>query len=198
MLDPAWQVLVVGGVPVGQEQQIHPEVIARFFHHPDTCSTATQSTTLFASRGDKTPWPGAATMDENQVARPRSALLGAAEPVDTGRFSFQDGASGPGDRRSTKKPAYLTPPNSPLTVVRELRRCRLAWRSPPTRSHGGSQGFKSPHLHPTTALVTGLAGYSRRAGNAQAHTFGQHLGSKSVDRSMFLNDLEVSCWRRGT
>ena len=65
-------------------------------------------------------------------------------------------------------------------------------------SHGGSQGFKSPHLHPTTALVTGLAGYSRRAGNAQAHTFGQHLGSKSVDRSMFLNDLEVSCWRRGT
>jgi hypothetical protein len=32
--------------------------------------------------------------------------------------------------------------------VRELRRCRLAWRLPPTRSHGGSQGFKSPHLHP--------------------------------------------------
>jgi hypothetical protein len=37
---------------------------------------------------------------------------------------------------------------SPLTVVRELRRCRLAWRSSPTRSHGGSRGFKSPHLHP--------------------------------------------------
>ena len=30
-------------------------------------------------------------------------------------------------------------------------------------SHGGSQGFKSPHLHPTTALVTGLAGHLRRA-----------------------------------
>jgi hypothetical protein len=26
-------------------------------------------------------------------------------------------------------------------------------------SHGGSQGFKSPHLHPTTALVTGPVGY---------------------------------------
>jgi hypothetical protein len=27
-------------------------------------------------------------------------------------------------------------------------------------SHGGSQGFKSPHLHPTKALVTGLASCS--------------------------------------
>ena len=42
---------------------------------------------------------------------------------------------------------------SPLTVPRELRRCRLAWRSPPTRSHGGSQGFKSPHLHPQHSQV---------------------------------------------
>ena len=116
-------------------------------------------------------------MDENQVARPRSALLGAAEPVDTGRFSFQDGASGPGDRRSTKKPAYLTPPNSPLTVVRELRRCRLAWRSPPTRSHGGSQGFKSPHLHPQNLAGQSVASVERasvaafwgRAGAANAH-----------------------------
>jgi hypothetical protein len=30
--------------------------------------------------------------------------------------------------------------------------------------HGGGQGFKSAHLHPTQALVTGLAGRSRRAG----------------------------------
>src|SRR5829696_9209903 len=30
-------------------------------------------------------------------------------------------------------------------------------------SHGGSQGFKSPHLHITTALVPGLAGHLRRA-----------------------------------
>jgi len=29
------------------------------------------------------PWPGAATRDENRVARPCSALLGAAEPVAT-------------------------------------------------------------------------------------------------------------------
>jgi hypothetical protein len=34
-------------------------------------------------------------------------------------------------------------------------------------SHGGSQGFKSPHLHPTTALVTGLAGLFRRAAAVQ-------------------------------
>jgi hypothetical protein len=45
-------------------------------------------------------------------------------------------------------PPTLRHLTSPLTVVRELRRCRLAWRSPPSRSHGGSQGFKSPHLHP--------------------------------------------------
>ena len=31
-------------------------------------------------------------------------------------------------------------------------------------SHGGSQGFKSPHLHPHKALVTGLADPFRRAG----------------------------------
>jgi hypothetical protein len=42
---------------------------------------------------------------------------------------------------------------SPLTVLRELRRWRLAWRSAPTRSHRGSQGFKSPHLHPRTLQV---------------------------------------------
>jgi uncharacterized integral membrane protein len=48
-----------------------------------------------------------------------------------------------GRPRPTKKSAFVTPPTSPLTVLRELRRCRLAWRSPPTRSHGGSQGFKS-------------------------------------------------------
>jgi hypothetical protein len=45
--------------------------------------------------------------------------------------------------RATEDPP-MSPPTSrhltsPLTVLRELRRCRLAWRSPPTRSHGGSQ-----------------------------------------------------------
>jgi hypothetical protein len=54
--------------------------------------------------------------------------------------------------RATEDPPR-SPPSSrhltlPLTVPRELRRCRLAWRLPPTRSHGGSRGFKSPHLHP--------------------------------------------------
>jgi hypothetical protein len=55
--------------------------------------------------------------------------------------------------RATEDPSRSLPTSrhltSPLTVLRELRRCRLAWRSAPTRSHGGSQGFKSPHLHPT-------------------------------------------------
>jgi hypothetical protein len=44
-------------------------------------------------------------------------------------------------------------------------------------SHGGSQGFKSPHLHPTTALVTGLAGRSRRAGALPDRPVGQQTGS---------------------
>jgi hypothetical protein len=54
--------------------------------------------------------------------------------------------------RATEDPPRSPPTSrhltSPLTVPRELRRCWLAWRLPPTRSHGGSQGFKSPHLHP--------------------------------------------------
>jgi hypothetical protein len=54
-----------------------------------------------------------------------------------------EAAKAPRGRSSSSR--HLT---SPLTVARELRRCRLAWRSAPTRSHGGSQGFKSPHLHP--------------------------------------------------
>jgi hypothetical protein len=44
-------------------------------------------------------------------------------------------------------------------------------------SHGGSQGFKSPHLHPTTALVTGLAGHHRRAGVLLEALLGQQTGS---------------------
>jgi hypothetical protein len=48
-------------------------------------------------------------------------------------------------------------------------------RAPP--SHGGSQGFKSPHLHPTTALVTGLAGCSRRAGVQVEPLPGQQMSS---------------------
>src|SRR6266508_5159490 len=44
-------------------------------------------------------------------------------------------------------------------------------------SHGGSQGFKSPHLHPTTALVTGLAGHLRRAGVVPEPLAGQQTGS---------------------
>jgi hypothetical protein len=79
-----------------------------------------------------------------------------------------------GPRESSASSRHLT---SPLTVLRELARCRLAWRSPPTRSHGGSQGFKSPHLHPTTALATGLAGHLRRAGAVPGASTGQQTGS---------------------
>ena len=70
--------------------------------------------------------------------------------------------------RATEDPPR-TPPTSrhltsPLTVQRELRRCRLAWRLPPTRSHGGSQGFKSPHLHPKPRRSERR---QRRAGDAR-------------------------------
>jgi hypothetical protein len=45
-------------------------------------------------------------------------------------------------------------------------------------SHGGSQGFKSPHLHPITALVTGLAGPSVRPVSFLSRSRGQQTGSK--------------------
>ena len=79
--------------------------------------------------------------------------------------------------RSPRTSRHLT---SPLTVPRDQQRCRLAWRLPPTRSHGGSQGFKSPHLHPTTALVTGLAGLLRRAGALLEPLPGQQTGSNRM------------------
>jgi hypothetical protein len=44
-------------------------------------------------------------------------------------------------------------------------------------SHGGSQGFKSPHLHPTSALVTGLPGRLRRAGAVPGSPARQQMGS---------------------
>src|SRR5512132_2892476 len=54
--------------------------------------------------------------------------------------------------RATEDPPRSAPTSrhltSPLTVPCDQGRRRYAWRSPPTRSHGGSQGFKSPHLHP--------------------------------------------------
>jgi hypothetical protein len=50
-------------------------------------------------------------------------------------------------------------------------------KHPDSLSHGGSQGFKSPHLHPTTALVTGLADCSRRAAAVPGSLAGQQTGS---------------------
>jgi hypothetical protein len=65
----------------------------------------------------------------------------------------------------------------PLTVTIELRKRRSAQRWAGPYSHGGSQGFKSPHLHPTKALVTGLAGRFRRAGAVPHPPTGQQPGS---------------------
>ena len=65
-----------------------------------------------------------------------------------GSIHGKDRVAGQGSRRPRKSSPSSRHLTSPLTVPRELRRCRLAWRLPPTRSHGGSQGFKSPHLHP--------------------------------------------------
>ena len=52
---------------------------------------------------------------------------------------------------------------SPLTVASDLGKRWLAWRLPPTRSHGGSRGFKSRHLHP---YIGRSERRQRRAGGA--------------------------------
>jgi hypothetical protein len=62
---------------------------------------------------------------------------------------------------------------SPLTVGIHLRKRWSAWRCAADYSHGGSQGFKSPHLHPHNALVTGLADPFRRAGAVPDRPIGQ-------------------------
>jgi hypothetical protein len=103
--------------------------------------------------------------------------------------------------RATEDPPRSRPTSrhltSPLTVLDELRRCRLAWRLPPTRSHGGSQGFKSPHLHPTTALVTGLAGPVRRAVAVPGSPSGQQTGSNRERNGQPLLDCGQETERSG-
>jgi hypothetical protein len=47
-----------------------------------------------------------------------------------------------------------------MTVPLDLGKRRLAQRSAATYSHGGSQGFKSPHLH-STLMTSGNAGRPR-------------------------------------
>jgi hypothetical protein len=47
---------------------------------------------------------------------------------------------------------------SPLTVCGDLHKRSSAQRSAATYSHGGSQGFKSPHLHPAP-LTSGNTGH---------------------------------------
>jgi hypothetical protein len=72
------------------------------------------------------------------------------------------------------------------TVSRPRRSAAVSERSPWSSdhpnclSHGGSQGFKSPHLHPTTALVTGLAGHFRRAAAVPRSLAGQQTGSNRL------------------
>jgi len=103
--------------------------------------------------------------------------------------------------RATEDPPR-SPPTSrhltlPPTVGRELRRCWLACRSPPTRSHGGSQGFKSPHLHPHKALVTGLADRIRRAGAVPGFPSGQQTGSNRERNGQPLLDCGQETERSG-
>jgi hypothetical protein len=64
-------------------------------------------------------------------------------------------------------------------------------------SHGGSQGFKSPHLHPTTALVTGLAGRLRRAGAVPGSPSGQQMGSNRERNGQPLLDCRQETERSG-
>ena len=130
--------------------------------------------------------PGPTTWGIGQMRTNRdfaeALVAGAAETPDCTALSVRSMVRMGPVVRATEDPPGSPPTSrhltSPLTVVRELRRCRLAWRSPPTRSHGGSQGFKSPHLHPTMALVTGLVGRIRRAGAPIEALPGQQTGSK--------------------
>jgi hypothetical protein len=70
-----------------------------------------------------------------------------------------------------------------VTVSRPPRSVAVSERSsrspddPDCLSHGGSQGFKSPHLHPTNVLVTGLADRFRWAGAVPGPLAGQQTGS---------------------
>jgi len=130
--------------------------------------------------------PGPTTWGIGQMRTNRdfaeALVAGAAETPDCTALSVRSMVRMGPVVRATEDPPGSPPTSrhltSPLTVVRELRRCRLAWRLPPTRSHGGSQGFKSPHLHPTTALVSGLVGRICRAGAVPGSPSGQQTGSK--------------------
>jgi hypothetical protein len=71
-------------------------------------------------------------------------------------------------RRGVGAPIRLSGPSSrhitsPLTVETHLRKRWSAWRCAADYSHGGSQGFKSPHLHPQTRRSERR---QRRAGGA--------------------------------
>jgi hypothetical protein len=64
-------------------------------------------------------------------------------------------------------------------------------------SHGGSQGFKSPHLHPTTALVSGLVGHLHRAGAVPGAFTGQQTGSNRERNGQPLLDCGHETERSG-
>ena len=149
-----------------------------------------------ASFGSSGPRQGANTVEDR--TQPIAGSYGLARPAKTGWHSAERSIHGKdrvGSRASVTRTSSPSSRHliSPLTVLRELRRCRLAWRSPPTRSHGGSQGFKSPHLHPTTALVTGLAGHFRRAGAVPGSRSGQQTGS---NREQTANRYSIAAKRR--
>jgi len=76
--------------------------------------------------------------------------------------------------RGRPSPERIT---SPSLESSKQGNCRSAWRSPPTPSHGGSQGFKPLTSTPSKALHTGLAGRPRRAGAVPDPPTGQQTGS---------------------
>ena len=153
-----------------------------------------------ASFGSSGPRQGANTVEDR--TQPIAGSYGLARPAKTGWHSAERSIHGKdrvGSRASVTRTSSPSSRHliSPLTVLRELRRCRLAWRSPPTRSHGGSQGFKSPHLHPTTALVTGLADHFRRAGAVPGSRSGQQTGSNREQNGQPLLDCGQETKRSG-
>jgi hypothetical protein len=69
-------------------------------------------------------------------------------------------------------------PNFALTVRSDLRKRSPAQRWAVTYSHGGSQGFKSPHLHPTTQQLRASSVPHRRCSRRPRGRLGPRPGRR--------------------
>jgi hypothetical protein len=87
-----------------------------------------------------------------------------------------------GFARAHATPTRAPPHSSPCNPAFELGQRGVAWccarsrelAAPP--SHGGSQGFKSPHLHPQTPQVRASPSHHRRRSRRPRGRLGPHWG----------------------